>query len=67
MCLGSSDRSMTQTVEWPKPPVWGDEPPLTVDEGVAPSMKKGKNVSSTNKGPLKTKPSSQSSKNTGLY
>ena len=68
MCLGSSDRSMTQTVEWPKPPVWGDEPPLTVDEGVAPSMQKGKNVSSTNKGALKTKkPSSQSSKNTGLY
>ena len=67
MCLGSSDRSMTQTVQWPKPPVWGDEPPLTVDEGVAPSMQKGKNVSSTNKGKLKSTPSTQSSKNTGLY
>jgi hypothetical protein len=59
---------MTQTVEWPKPPVWGDEPPLTVGEGAAPSMEKGKNVGSTNKGKLKsTKPSGQSTKNTGLY
>ena len=67
MCLGSSDRSMNQTVSWPKPPVWGDEPPLTVGEDASPSMQKGKNVSSTNKGALKTKPSTQSSKNTGLY
>ena len=65
MCLGNTNKSMTQTVSWPKPPVWGDEPPLTVGEGKAPSMQKGKNVSSTNKDKLKS--DSQSTKNTGLY
>jgi len=68
MCLGNTNKSMTQTVSWPKPPVWGDEPPLTVGEGAAPSMQKGKNVSSTNKGKLKSgKQPGQSTKNTGLY
>ena len=67
MCLGSSDRSMTQTVSWPKPPAWDDRPPIKVGDDLEPSMQKGKNVSSTNKGKLKSTPSTQSSKNTGLY
>ena len=68
MCLGSSDRSMTQTVGWPKPPAWDDRPPIKVGDDLEPSMEKGKNVGSTNKkASLKAKPSKQSSKNTGLY
>ena len=68
MCLGSSDRSMTQNVGWPKPPSWGEDPPIKIGEDPAsPSMQKGKNVNSTNKGKLKSTPPSQSSKNTGLY
>ena len=68
MCLGSSDRSMTQTVSWPKPPAWDDRPPIKVGDDLEPCMDKGKNVGSTNKkSSLKTKPSAQSSKNTGLY
>jgi len=68
MCLGSSDRSMTQQVGWPKPPAWDDRPPIKVGDDVTPSMDQGKNVGSTNKkSSLKAKPTAQSSKNTGLY
>tara|TARA_R100000458_G_C8183259_1_gene179530 strand:- start:477 stop:656 length:180 start_codon:yes stop_codon:yes gene_type:complete len=59
---------MTQQVSWPRPNEWDDRPPIKVDEPFSPSMDKGKNVGSTNKGGRIKKPTAQASrKNTGLY
>ena len=67
MCLGSSDRSMTQNVGWPKPPVWGDawERPEVIPPG--PQVQKpDRGIAGTRqKDSLKTKPKSQSSKTSG--
>ena len=69
MCLGqtTTSPSSSSTINWGRGP-WDERPPIQVGEEQVPSQQKGKNVSSTNKNKSSLKaPSSQSSKNTGMY